>query len=119
MSVEEFDREEWIEDFVFHGELTERQAEVYVRLVQGESLGQVAAALRTDRYTVHVVMKNVQTVSRRDRVTYLLMFGPVDFHQNPEDYPEELNERVDWALNPPDGVDTMHVPSRAERPRVD
>jgi len=105
----QFEREQWVYDLVVYGTLTEFQAEVFVRAKQGGSPPRIAGALGADRSAVKAAFWNAYTLAEHDPNTYLLILGPQEFHREPDRYPE-VKEKALWALDPPEGVETMQAP---------
>jgi len=93
MNLDQKVRDQWLRDFIIDGALTKLQAEIVVRALCGEDLGRIAQKVGVDRVTARAKFHNAMDLSQRHRPTHLLLLGPRDFYDNPDNYPE-LRDRA-------------------------
>lgn len=114
MKANEFDRDQWVYDLVVTGTLTERQAVCYVRFSQGWNVPRIAGDLGIDRVTVRAHLHNAIAQANQDMDTYLLMFGPVEFHRNRDEYPQVRDALLE-AVEPEGGVRPLTLSRNRQR----
>lgn len=97
-STDQFDCEEWVQDFIDKSFLSRRQAQVAVRVRQGLSFEVIGDDLDLPAGQVEVHYERAREVAERGHRTYLLLYGPAEFHENINEYPDvkaELQHGLD------------------------
>lgn len=93
-----FDMDEWEDHFVARTELTRREAQVVVRYREDWDVPDIEEDLGISSDEIEAHYQTACDKLEDALRSYLLLFGPPEFHENTEEYPEQ-REKMKQALD--------------------